>query len=232
MSAKGDFSNYWFSSGMPTFLINTINKNEDFDFDEIVVDELALNNFNIDHIDSVTLMFQAGYLTIKTGENGVYTLVYPNMEVKKSLLTSMLSSKTENITNQPMIMNIGSYFEKYELEKIQDSIDAMFSRIPHQIFMEKSEFYYQSILVVAFQLLGCYTHTEVSVAKGRIDAVVYCEKYIYVLEFKVNQSASIAMQQIKDRAYSKGFDKHEKQIVCIGINFKEKQIQEMLVEIV
>ena len=79
---------------MPTFLIKTLNRNEDYDFNEIEVPQTLLDNFDIDDLQSETLLFQAGYLTIKEQYDTIFTLIYPNKEVKQSLLDSILSNKT------------------------------------------------------------------------------------------------------------------------------------------
>jgi len=225
----GEFQNYWFNSGMPTFLINTLNQNGDYDFEEVDVDELALSNFSIENLKSTTLMFQAGYLTIKDRKEDIYTLVYPNMEVKKALLASVLSDKSFEDSSLPLIYKLREFFEKKELEEIRDAIDGLFANIPHQIFNAKSEYYYHSIILVAFQLLGCIADAEVSTLRGRIDAVVKTKKYIYILEFKVNQNAEIALAQIKDRAYYKKYHNDGREIILLGINFENKEIKDFLV---
>lgn len=225
-----NFDNYWFATGMPTFLIQTINKNKDYDFEEVDADSMMLSNFTIDNLNSVTLLFQAGYLTIKDQMNTFFTLCYPNFEVKQALLATILKDKTHDDFVYPMIMKLKGYFEKREEQKIRQSFDALFGKIPNQIFREKYEFYYHSILVVAMQLLGCYVDAEVSLNNGRVDAVVKTENYIYLIEFKTRESAEQAIQQIKDKSYYQAYLEEKKQLLLMGVLFEDKKVKEMIVE--
>lgn len=228
-SGSGDFQNYWFNSGLPTFLIHTLNQNGDYDFESVDVDELALSNFNIDNLDSITLMFQAGYLTIKDRKEDLYTLVYPNMEVKKALLTTILNDKSKEDSALPHIYKLREYFENKDFEEIQYCLDGLFANIPNQIFDIKSEHYYHSIILIAFQLLGCIADAEVSTSRGRIDAVVKTKNYIYVLEFKVKKNAEIALEQIRENSYTKKYNLDDREVICIGVTFENKEIKQFLV---
>lgn len=64
--SKKQFSNYWFASGTPTFLINLL-KSKNYpiqEFEQIEATESELGFFDIDIITLKTLLFQTGYLTI------------------------------------------------------------------------------------------------------------------------------------------------------------------------
>ena len=86
------YKNYWFETGTPTFLIDIIKENNYFipQLADLRVGEELLNSFNIENIKIETLLFQAGYLTIKEmiekRRGGFeYTLKVPNKEVRLSL---------------------------------------------------------------------------------------------------------------------------------------------------
>jgi hypothetical protein len=88
------FKNYWFQTGTPSFLIKEVQENPEFSFSEegFKVGEEALNDLfgkkEGKHMNPVTLMFQVGYLTIKSynQEDREYVSGYPNLEVKEGLL--------------------------------------------------------------------------------------------------------------------------------------------------
>lgn len=63
------------------------------------------------------------------------------------------------------------------------------------------EKYYQTIFYLLFKLIGLRVSAEVRTNDGRIDAVVETEHSIYLFEFKLNQDAEVALQQIQDREY-------------------------------
>ena len=54
---------------------------------------------------------------------------------------------------------------------------------------------------------------------GRIDAVVQTDTHIYILEFKLDESANEAINQIQEKGYAEKYQSLEKQIVGLGINF-------------
>src|SRR5579862_5154729 len=95
---KKQFSNYWFETGTPTFLINLLKVNNYpiQDFDHIKATSSDLSQFEVDTIDLKTLLFQTGYLTIKSYNNDTrnYTLGFPNKECIDSLAEHIIKSMT------------------------------------------------------------------------------------------------------------------------------------------
>ncbi len=67
LSEEKVFRNYWFETGSPTFLIELFRKNQYFlpDLENIEVFQRTLNSFEIESLHPITLLFQAGYLTIE-----------------------------------------------------------------------------------------------------------------------------------------------------------------------
>ena len=88
---QASFQNFWFETGTPTFLIKLLNRERQYDLENIQVGALALSAFEIERIDPYSLLFQTGYLTICAQEGQVYTLSYPNQEVKNALLQYLLA---------------------------------------------------------------------------------------------------------------------------------------------
>ena len=98
--AEQRFSNYWFASGTPTFLIKLIknNRQDITEFENKKVSEIVFDSYNIENLNVFALLFQSGYLTIThidTQERFTeYTLNYPNFEVKQAFITYLLESFT------------------------------------------------------------------------------------------------------------------------------------------
>lgn len=53
----------------------------------------------------------------------------------------------------------------------------------------------------------------------RIDAVASNEDFVFVFEFKLDKTAEIALNQIKDRDYYRQYMNSGKKIFLIGVNF-------------
>jgi len=88
------FRNFWFATGTPTFLLTQLKKKSIYDVENLEMGSLALSSFDTDHPNLGALLFQTGYLTIKNIEQDsqeLFTLGYPNLEVKSSLLNGLLS---------------------------------------------------------------------------------------------------------------------------------------------
>ena len=65
-----------------------------------------------------------------------------------------------------------------------------------------------------------------------IDLVLQTEKFIYIMEFKLNGTAEEALQQINDKRYALPFEADGRKLFKIGINFSEKtrNIEKWVVE--
>ena len=84
------YKNYWFLSGTPTFLIKLLGENNYFlpKLSNIQIKDDLLDSYNIENLDLIVLLFQAGYLIIKeeiiTNLGISYKLCFPNKEVRSS----------------------------------------------------------------------------------------------------------------------------------------------------
>ena len=92
--SEGNLSTNWFQSGSSSFLVELIKeKNYDLgNIEGIEVTELRLMTINSTLSDPIPLLYQSGYLTIKSysPELETYTLGYPNYEVKKGVLEILI----------------------------------------------------------------------------------------------------------------------------------------------
>ncbi len=55
-----------------------------------------------------------------------------------------------------------------------------------------------------------------------MDAVIETPERIYIFEFKIDQSAEVAIEQIKEKEYYQKYLLEEKEVVLIGVNFDTK----------
>lgn len=90
---SGKFRMYWFETGTPTFLVRYLKQGK-YNLDNISRNDVSLEILTGSNYVSpapITLMYQAGYLTIK-GFNPdffTYNLDYPNEEVKRGFMHSL-----------------------------------------------------------------------------------------------------------------------------------------------
>ena len=91
--AEKKFGSYWFGTGTPTFLIKKLDA-INFDarkFDALIkIEESEITDYRPENPDPIPLLYQSGYLTIKTWNERQlsYKLGFPNDEVKYGFLNA------------------------------------------------------------------------------------------------------------------------------------------------
>jgi hypothetical protein len=171
------------------------------------------------------VLFQTGYLTFKQrDEYGLYQLGYPNHEVQASMTMYLMAewAHEEPSRTTPMVVKLHKAFLKNDVPAVIDIIKTVFKKIPYQIFLQDREAYYHSLIYLTFFYLGQYAEAEVNENNGRVDCVVKTPTHIYILEFKLDKTAKVAMEQIKSRDYAGAFRDDPRPKVLVGINFSSE----------
>ena len=221
----GDFRNFWFETGTPTFLLKLLREQHLYKLDNLEVNERSFSSYDIEYLQALPILFQTGYLTIKARHGyGLYTLDYPNNEVRESLLDYIISDLRHLHTplTTPMVLDLQQAFVGNNLEQVISLVKSIFKTIPSHIFIKEAESYYHSLIYLVFFYLGQYTESEVNTNNGRLDCVVKTPTHIYVIEFKLNRSADEALQQIKDKGYAEKYRADPRPKVLVGINFSSE----------
>lgn len=221
------FGNFWWETGTPTFLIKLLKKEFQFQLEQLEIGTDLLESYTLENLDWQSLLFQTGYLTIKKYDPDyrLYTLGYPNLEVKDAMYRHLLGAfrETHKSESQALFAQIKRSLESGNIEGLIQQINILFSTIPHQIFLQKQEAFFHAVLHLSFSGVGLLTQSEVSTAKGRVDTIVHTKTRIYVMEFKLDGSATSALEQIREKGYGNPYLEQEKEIVAIGINFSSKE---------
>jgi hypothetical protein len=220
---KSSFGSYWFATGTPTYLVQLL-KTASYDLNELYGDiyasEVDLNSFDGNN-NLVGAFYQSGYLTIKDFDGKYYRLGIPNGEVGEGFTEFLVPYYAGRTT--------GNDIRALELEVEAGNPDAFLTRIrrllasvaadmqPNQV-----EHNYRNMLFLLFKVTGVEVHMEEPTSAGRIDMVVRTDKYVYVMEFKLNQSAEKAMRQITDKHYADSYLGGPQQVFRIGVNFAEE----------
>jgi hypothetical protein len=69
-------------------------------------------------------------------------------------------------------------------------------------------------------------------AKGRADCIVETEEYVYIFEFKRDDTAENALSQIDSQGYAKPYEADNRRLIKIGATFssEERTLSEWLVK--
>ena len=98
--------------------------------------------------------------------------------------------------------------------------------------IREQELHYENVLFIVFKLVGFYTKVEYHTSEGRIDLVLQTDKFIYVMEFKLNGTAEEALNQINDKHYALPFEADNRKLFKVGVNFSSqtRNIEKWIVE--
>ena len=219
-----DYTNYWFGSGTPTYLIEMLKK---FNIvpSKIGGASVLASAFDAptENMSSITpLLYQSGYVTIKDYNRAtkLYTLDIPNTEIRVGLMDSLLPNYVHEHYDEGGT-TIGFMYEALyneDLDKMFRLLQAYLLTVPY-CDNANSEGHYQQLLYVIFSLFGRYVEVEVRTPTGRVDIVMKTTKAIYLFELKLNMSAQVAINQIDLKDYSSKFALSGLPIVKVGINF-------------
>ena len=232
-----EFGSYWFETGTPTYLVKLLKKHH-YDLERMAHEETdaqVLNSIDSESTNPIPVIYQSGYLTIKGYDErfGIYRLGFPNREVEEGFIRFLL----------PFYANVNKVESPFEVQKFVREVetgdyDSFFHRLQsffadttYEVIREQ-ELHYENVLFIVFKLVGFYTKVEYHTNDGRIDLVLQTEKFIYIMEFKLNGTAEEALQQINDKRYALPFEADGRKLFKIGINFSEKtrNIEKWVVE--
>ncbi|MBQ1310611.1 MAG: AAA family ATPase [Blautia sp.] len=225
--SDGEFGSYWFETGTPTFLVKKLRETE-FDVRKftdrtLYASEGMLKDYSGDSQDPVPLLYQTGYLTIagfeRTGR--VYTLAFPNEEVKYGFVECLMPEyiADSGAGSGKDIFTLRRYVEQGELEKIRDVLTALFAGITCTLETDPFEHYFQAVIYLVFTLLGKFALCEMHTCTGRIDCKVETTNFVYQFEFKRDDTAQAALEQIDSKDYALPFTADSRKLYKIGVSF-------------
>lgn len=225
------YKGYWFETGgaIPSLLMNFIKKNKDmmagsfipnlFDVDRVFIKSLSSLSIDLDGRDITqdflfTILYQAGYFSIKSAQCDALELIVPNLEVKRAIASLTVRTHCGSDEEARIIISLRSRTVKAldsnntkELEDIFLSIINEFSYDSVGVFNESA---FRDLLKLVFLLFGLHAESEVCGANGRADLTVHTDSTVHVMEFKLARSKdqldkkhAEAISQIQDKLYNK-----------------------------
>lgn len=221
-----EFSNYWFASGTPMHLIRTLT-NMQIDFGELegyaATQEELMGIPTVDG-NPIALLYQSGYLTIKSYEDGIYILDFPNKEVKSGFYDALIQVlyPTTNLKGYSAA-NIRKAAIQGKPQLMVELLDK--GLIDYNYVQNKdisSEAVLESLLYGLVHALGLNVKAEYHIANGRVDMVIETSRYVYLFEFKYNRSADVAISQIENNLYANRYKYDSRTLYKIGLNYDSR----------
>ena len=231
------YGSYWFNTGTPTYLVELIKK-ANFNIEELtdyVASEDQLNSIYVDDIDPIPVLYQSGYLTIVDYDSrfSLYTLNYPNEEVKAGFINFLLPfySKVKEKQAQTIISKFVTSIERGKADDFMRQLQSLMAGTPYELVKEL-ENHYQNVMYIITKLMGLYVQAEYRTINGRIDLLIGTKEFLYIIELKFDGTAAEAMAQINNKEYSLPFEQQNRTIIKIGANVSRdtRNIENWIIE--
>jgi len=241
------FLNYWMNSASPRIIADYLKDRrltvEQFRGHQVSWD-FANNPGEIETAPPESFLYQAGYLTLREGVSGDFSLDYPNIEV--------LNSMSELVYKNMLRSGGDEYFDLCaplqralfvgDCELLVETLDRLLTSIPYDDYdsaakqgirlnrekITTQEWLYRSIILAFLRGCGVLTFGEMHSNKGRSDLQIMHKGRAWVIEIKVArdddcaEKAREAMNQINGSQYADPYKNAKK--VAIAIDDKARQI--------
>ena len=220
------FSNYWYSSGSPAFIVEYMKRHDIRDpeaYRHMTVSAGFAESQEIERARPESFLYQAGYLTIEKWVEDSITLDYPNREVLDSISRMYL----EHVYHVESYSSIGSDLWRAlsggDVAEAVRLYNTALASIPYQDFIKRDESLYRSLFLMLLRGAGITAHGEVPTNRGRSDVLVLFPHCVVVLEFKLALSESEidrlrleGQKQMEEKGYTRPYDT-ERRAVTAGV---------------
>ena len=223
---SGELLDKWFDSATPSSLISTL-RHYPFDLsnlDNISVYSSAFDQPFDDFDTALPILYQSGYLTIKDctqGRTPIYTLGIPNREVHNGLYDTLLTHYVgrNTLSNQSLLIHVAEAMRRDDINAAMTAVQNYLAALPYDANSgRRNEIDYERDLRIIFECIGIEVDTEVKNATGRCDVVMKTANKIYVLELKIDDTATVddALAQIDEKNYLIPYWNDPRPVVKVG----------------
>ncbi|MBR0518677.1 PD-(D/E)XK nuclease domain-containing protein, partial [bacterium] len=230
--SEGRFRNYWYISGLPSFLVKYFKKYgiaSPDKFRHIEVESDFADEHEIDNSTCESFLYQAGYLTIEKWESKddkeILTLDYPNLEVLSSISRLYVRDIYQIENYLPLgnaLWNAIKTLKDGNIKEIIGIFNNALEKIPYNDFPKnQNEYWYRSLFVMLLRGgAGINSFQESYTKDGRVDIVIPFDDKIIIIEFKfannlkeVDKKREEGQEQVK--RYAESYKNEGKKIITV-----------------
>ena len=223
---------YWFASGTPTYLIRLMNHFHE-GIDQLTGKYYSLDefvNYKADTEYPLPMIYQSGYLSIKDydKDSNLFLLDFPNNEVKSGFLAMVAANYLQcKMPLESWMVKAVFALKRGQLDEFRKMLTSFLAGIPYTMRRKENEpereRYFQYTFYLLLRLMSVYTVlVEKEQSEGRVDCIVETPQYVYIFEFKLDGTATEALQQIEEKGYAREYEADARQVVKVGVNFSSK----------
>ena len=226
-----EFNDYWFMTGTPTLLIDLLRNSRIYiaDLQDASRTEIELSGIDTMRHDPVPLLFQTGYLTIKgtfmDGRRTRYRLGFPNEEVESGFLEALLPYyiNTDQFDGGFSISRFIDALRENRVDDFMNMLKSLMAGVPYNESKESVKKIHENrlrdVVFIICRLMGMSVDAECHTSLGRIDMTVKTDRFIYIFEFKVDESPEKALEQIDEKHYADPYLADGRTVVKVGVEF-------------
>ena len=225
------FNDYWIDTGSSK-LVMDMAQSVDLDVTEDLEEGMgadALSSFDVAELSQAkgdmdkvqAFLLQTGYLTLGgyDEELGVYYLRFPNKEVQEAYYRNLLTRWCSRESGV-VIRNLVVALRKGDTQGYMGTLAAVFASVPYRAGKKEPDFAQVVDMVTLLCGKAVRVVAEDQTSEGRIDLSIVAGEHVYVMEFKADKSADVALKQIKEKRYADKFRLEKgKTIHLMGIAF-------------
>ena len=226
-----DFNDYWIDTGNSK-LVMDMAQSVDLDVTEDLergMAKSALSSFDVAELRQAmgdmgkvqAFLLQTGYLTIGDYDEGfsLYYLRFPNKEVRDAYYQNLLSRWCAK-ESEYVVRDLVVALRKGDTQGYMQTLTAIFASVPYRAGKKEPDFAQVVDVVMLLSGKAVKVVAEDQTSEGRIDLSVEAGDHVYVMEFKADKSADVALRQIKEKRYADKFRLEKgKTIHLLGIAF-------------
>ena len=230
---SGEIAKYWFDSATPSALIDMLRQMpplEISDVDGVTCESDAFDQAFDSYKAPLPVLYQSGYLTIKaySGGRDMYTLGFPNEEVRKgfagSLYQYITDTKSDDRIRSVFLKAYYDFSDTDDLPAFIEAIKTFYASVPYQWAQDnQNEHHYHALLYTLLVAFGADVRAEEPTAKGRADITLKMPKGIYVMELKYDKSVQEALDQITQKGYAEKYRLDGRPVIKVGIAFSSEE---------
>ncbi len=219
------FKKSWSATGRASSLMNHLKKTElaELDYENLTnVKESVFDVCGLEDISTIGLLYQSGYLTIKDYDPFLkfYTLGVPNQEVREDLTNLIVYSQKGEKEGDRLLVDIKVGLLKNDYRLTEKALFSFYAGLTYGSTEESvPEASYQRVLHTLLAAGGFDVTSERQQAVGRADIVAKHVLGVFVIEFKVDESADAALAQIAEKGYCAPYLSGTAPVFAVGINF-------------
>lgn len=236
------FQNYWYrSGGSPTVLLRYCQQHDlvalaDLQQTYAVALDSLQGMSDIDRIDPFVLLFQTGYLSIRSVEQSDVYLGYPNEEVRTSLAQFFAEKfwPQRNVV-RGLAKEFFQTLEQRDFNRLSTILNQVISQIDYQDFPLDKESAVRAAVQVFLLGTGLQPQVEVHSSQGRSDLEFDAGSWHWVVEFKyvpkdadVSGALLVGHEQMLRRDYGAAHSGNRQRAVFVFSQESRKFVMEPL----